>query len=279
MTFLFPLTLGRKLNPTFSAASHHSTPSASPPAARVSSLRAVPSNPIEDTPSTFTARSAFVPVPHMPPYPLVRPPNPAHWMFNFQQPGFPIRQPHVPFMHHHFPQGPQCNFKTNNPAPKIHPLLNLSSSVGMGKPPTLPARPQFQPHMGSPQKDKHYDDSGVLNRVHAVPRKLKTETRHGDQSLSSSLPCSPSPSPGQPRVGGLQSTPSTSHATRTPSPMGRQRHSSSTSSSPGLVQDLCVITSLFDWLKVLRLHKYHHLFEKMTYEEVRSVRNMSGYSR
>lgn len=101
---------------------------------------------------------------------------------------------------------------------------------------------------------------------------------------SSSLPASPSPSPVlPPRLGGCQSTSSpSSRAARTPSPSGRQRRSSSTSSSPGLLQDPCTITSLFDWLKALRLHKYYPLFEKMTYEEVSGVMDLEGsrgYSR
>jgi hypothetical protein len=253
---------GRKFNPVFSTINQRS----SSPASRVVLPHHVPSNPMEDTPSTFT-RSTFAPVPHMPAYPLTRPPL----VLSYPQPGFPMRQPHIPFMHHQhhqqFTHIPQANFKSNNATQKMHPLLNVSSSPAMIRPPSVPARPQFRPH--SERRDKHYDDSGMLNRVYVMPGTLRNESRQGEQSFS--FPCSLLPSSGQPQVRSSQFATSIAHPTRTPSPVGRQRHSSSASSSPGLVQDLCVITSLYDWLKALRLHKYYHLFEKMTYEEVRRV--------
>ena len=58
-----------------------------------------------------------------------------------------------------------------------------------------------------------------------------------------------------------------------PSPKpSAKRHGSYTSVNQGQAEH----NTLIKWLKSLRLHKYHYIFEKLTYEEVCSVYNWWG---
>lgn len=265
-----------KLSSCCLAATNHSSPSSTSLSVTQVSLcsQLAPTVSTETSAAPTTSRSVFVPP--LVPYHAVRHTKPGQLMF-LQQPAFSIQQPHMQFRQA-FPQQFQPSFRQNLPTSKFGPL-NASSyqpSIGIARPMTPTTRAQFT-HAHQRRDKHHHGDGGSLHRVHSLTRNSRNEVKHaGLLNSSSSLPSSPLMSPVfPPHLGGFRSSPSpNSSVTGTPSPIGRHRHSSSTSSSPGVLQDRCTITSLYEWLKSLRLHKYHHLFEKMTYEEVSSSMNV-----